>query len=130
MMEGQSAPENNHCRSTGKRSGQLRVQDHVLESKHPQLREKLNFGAIFPHLNQHGLLPPSLDRRKLIDEKITAQERIDAIIAHVPKCGKEDYLPRFIDCLRESEAGTGTAHRELAETLHSAYVKMRDSDSE
>lgn len=129
-MERQSVTENNHCTSTGKRSHQLRVQDHVLESKHLQLREKLDFRAIFPHLNQHGLLPPSLDRRKLIDEKITVPERIDAIIAHLPKCGKEDYLSQFIDCLRESEAGTGTAHRELAESLYSAYMtEMRNSGS-
>ena len=102
-------------------------QDNVLQSKHPQLREKLDFQAIFPHLNQRGLLPPSLDQRKLVDERITVRERIDMLITHMPKCGKEEYLSEFIDCLRESEYGTGTAHSELAETLDTAYVRMRNS---
>lgn len=110
------------------RSRQLCLQDDVLKSKHPQLREKLNFRSIFPHLNSHGLLPHSLDLTRLVDDKTTQQERIDAIITHVPECGKDDYLDKFIECLRDSEADAGDAHSELAETLQTAYTKLTDPD--
>lgn len=107
----------------------MRVQDAVLQSKHLELREKLNFRSIFPYLNSHGLLPDSYDQTKLVDEKATVQQQIDDIITHLPKCGKEDYLKEFIECLRESEEGTGSAHLELAHSLEDAYTaKMEGPD--
>ncbi len=115
----------------------MRVQDAILQSKHLDLREKLHFRSIFPYLNSHGLLPHSYDQTKLVDENATVQQQIDDIITHLPKCGKEDYLREFIECLRESEEGTGSAHLELAKSLEDAYTaKMggpecqRESDHE
>ena len=115
------------------RSRSLCVQDAVLQSKHPDLREKLNFRSIFPYLNSHGLLPASYDQTKLVDEKATVEQQIDDIITHLPKCGKDDYLRKFIECLRKSEEGTGSAHSELAESLEDAYtaqMKELDENSE
>ena len=107
----------------------MRVQDAVLQSKHLDLREKLNFRSIFPYLNSHGLLPESYDQTRLVDEKATVQQQIDDIITHLPKCGKEDYLMEFIKCLRESEEGTGSAHLELAQSLDDAYTtKLKEPE--
>lgn len=114
---------------TKSRSLRMHVQDAVLQSKHLELREKLNFRSIFPYLNSRGLLPDSYDQTKLVDEKATIQQKIDDIITHLPKCGKEDYLNEFIECLRESEEGTGSAHLELAQSLEDAYTaKMEGLD--
>jgi hypothetical protein len=105
------------------------MQDAVLQSKHLDLREKLHFRSIFPYLNSHGLLPDSYDQTKLVDENATIQQQIDDIITHLPKCGKEDYLREFIECLRKSEEGTGSAHLELAKSLEDAYTaKMGGAD--
>ena len=97
------------------------LQDDVLLSKHPQLREKLNFRAIYPYLNQHGLLPAFCDHLKLVDGRATEHERIDAILAFLTKCDKDEYLQDFIDCLKRSKDGTGEGHLELAESLEAAY---------
>ena len=115
--------------ATRSRSLHTRVQDAVLHSKHLDLRQKLNFRSIFPYLNSHGLLPDSYDQTKLVQESATIQQQIDDIITHLPKCGKEDYLGEFIECLRESEEGTGSAHLELAKSLEEAYAtKMKEPD--
>ena len=107
----------------------MHVQDAVLQSKHLDLREKLNFWSIFPYLNSHGLLSESYDQTRLVDEKATVQQQIDDIITHLPKCGKEDYLMEFIKCLRESEEGTGSAHLELAQSLDDAYTtKLKEPE--
>ena len=109
----------------------MRVQDAVLQSKHPDLREKLNFRSVFPYLNSPGLFPDSYDQTKLVDEKTTVQQQIDDIITYLPKCGKEGYLREFIECLRKSEEGTGSAHLELAKSLKDAYTaKMEEHDSQ
>ena len=113
------------------RSRQLHRQDYVLLSQHPELREKLNFRAIYPYLNQRRLLPDSFDQLKLVDGRATEQEQIDDIVVHLTKCDKDDYLKDFIDCLKMSESGTGGGHLELAqslETVYNATVNMNDSD--
>ena len=117
--------------STRSRSLHMRVQDAVLQSKHPDLREKLNFRSIFPYLNFHGLLPDSYDQTKLVVERTTVQQQINDIITYLPKCGKKDYLREFIECLRESEEGIGSAHLEVAKSLEDAYTaKMEEQDSQ
>lgn len=125
------AKQQSQKKSTRSRSLRMRVQDAVLQSKHPDLREKLNFRSIFPYLNSHRLLPDSYDQTKLVDEKTTIQQQIDDIITYLPKCGKKDYLREFIECLRESEEGTGSAHLELAKSLEDAYTdKLEEHDSQ
>lgn len=42
-----------------------RIQKSVLRSKHQELRDKLNFHSIYPHLNAYGLLPTSLNQVSL-----------------------------------------------------------------
>lgn len=123
--------QHSQSKSCSIKSRSLYVQDAVLQSKHLDLREKLNFRSIFPYLNSHRLLPASYDQTKLLDGKATVQQQIDDIITHLPKCGKEDYLREFIECLRESEEGTGSAHLELAKSLEDAYTaKMKEPDSQ
>ena len=44
----------------------------------------------------------------------------------MPDCGKPDYLDEFINCLKDSNYGTGDAHSELAETIEKAYKSEMD----
>lgn len=93
-----------------------------MKAKHEELRHNLDFHCIFPHLNSHGLLPPSLDQVELVDDLGTSQRKIDKVIAYMPKCGKPDFLEQFVDCLKQTaESGTGEAHKELAESIENAY---------
>lgn len=107
----------------------LRRQDIILRSKHQQLREKLNFRAIYPYLNERGLLP-YCDQSTLVDETLTEQEKIDTIFASLMKCNKDNYLMEFIDCLKRSEYGTGEGHLELAQSLEAAYEAEADNDDD
>ena len=98
------------------------IQTVVLRSKHQELREKLNFHSIYPHLNSHGLLPPSLDQMKLVDRSlITLSRQIDMVIAYMPNCGKPNFLDEFIICLKKTIHDAGDAHMELAQSLEVAY---------
>ena len=104
------------------RSRHLRIQDKALWSKHQELREKLNFRAIYPYLNECGLLSAFCSQSKLVDGRVTEQERIDAILSeHLTKCDKDDYLKDFVDCLKKSNDGTGDGHLELAQSLEAAH---------
>lgn len=112
-----------------KRSSHLRRQDNILRSKHLELREKLNFRAIYPYLNQCGLLP-DYDQSNLIDGTLTEQERVDAILDKLTKCNKDNYLLDVIDCLKRSEHGTGEGHLELAQSLEDAYYNETEVDDD
>ena len=107
----------------------LSRQDRVLRSKHQELREKLNFRAIYPYLNQHRLLT-YCDHSKLIDGTLTEQATIDAIVDNLTKCNKDNYLLDFIDCLKRSEHGTGEGHSELAQSLKAAYEAEAEGEED
>ena len=96
-----------------------RIQTAVLRSKHQELREKLNFISIYPHLNAHGLLPPTLDQVELVGQRVWGQ--VDRVIAYMPNCSKLNFLDEFIVCLKKSTEGTGDAHMELVQSLEAAY---------
>jgi hypothetical protein len=103
-----------------RRSRHLRRQDRVLRSKHQDLRDKLNFRAIYSHLNEFRLLP-YCDHSILLDGTLTEQARIDTIIDNLTKCNKDNYLLDFIVCLKRSAEGTGDGHLELVQSLEAAY---------
>ena len=63
---------------------------------------------------------------ELVGELGTSQRKIDKVLAHMPDCGKPDYLDEFINCLKDSNYGTGDAHSELAETIEKAYKSEKD----
>ena len=63
---------------------------------------------------------------ELVDELGTSQRKIDKVLAHMPDCGKPDFLDDFIICLKVSNDGTGDAHSELAETIEKAYKSELD----
>ena len=110
------------------RSRHLCRQDRVLRSKHQELREKLNFTAIYSYLNECRLLP-YCDHSKLLDGTLTEQARIDAIIENLTRCNKDNYLTEFIGCLKRSADGTGDGHSELVQSLEAAYeVEAEDEE--
>lgn len=110
------------------RSHHLCVQDDILRNNHLKLRQKLNFRAIYPYLNECRLLPPFFDQLKFVDGVTTEQERIDAVVVHLTTCKKQDYLQDFISCLKRSKDGTGDGHLELAQSLEAAYAIADESD--
>lgn len=63
---------------------------------------------------------------ELVDELGSSQRKIDKVLAHMPDCGKPDFLDDFIVCLKVSNDGTGDAHSELAETIEKAYKSELD----
>ena len=111
------------------RSRYLRRQDNILRSKHLELREKLNVRAIYPYLNQRGLLL-DCDQSKLNNGMLTEQERVDNILDNLTKCNKDNYLLDVIDCLKMSEYGTGEGHLELAQSLEVAYYSETETDND
>lgn len=115
--------------ATRLRPRHLHRQDRALRSKHQELREKLNFRAIYPLLNEHRLLPYCDHSVLIIDGMLTEQARIDVIVDNLTKCNKENYLLEFIDCLKRSADGTRDGHPELAESLEAAYkAEAEDTD--
>lgn len=124
------ALETNHVAKRSRRPRHLCRQDRVLRSKHQELREKLNFTAIYSYLNECRLLP-YCDHSKLVDGMLTEQARIDAIIENLTRCNKDNYLMEFISCLKRSADGTGDGHSELVQSLQAAYeAEAEDEDSD
>lgn len=118
QIAGELAPI--HVATRSRRPRHLRRQDRVLRSKHQDLREKLNFTAIYSYLNECRLLL-YCDHSKLLDGTLTEQARIDTIIDNLTKCNKDKYLMDFIVCLKRSAEGTGEGHSELVQSLEAAY---------
>ena len=118
-----------HVAKRSRRPRHLRRQDRVLRSKHQELREKLNFTAIYSYLNECRLLP-YCDHSKLLDGMLTEQARIDAIIENLTKCNKDNYLMEFIGCLKRSADGTGDGHSELVQSLEAAYEAEPDNEED
>ena len=122
--------ETTHVAKRSRRPRHLRRQDRVLRSKHQELREKLNFTAVYSYLNECRLLP-YCDHTKLVDGMLTEQARIDAIIENLTRCNKDNYLTEFIGCLKRSADGTGDGHSELVQSLQAAYeAEAEDEDSD
>ena len=79
--------------------------------------------AIFPYLMQESLISDRAGK-KYTDPKCFDYQKIDLLVTAVPMCGHDDYLVKFVWCLRSSAADAGDAHNELADLLESEYKDM------
>ena len=93
------------------------VCDRVLQRLHDDCRCLLNFHSVYSLLNSHHLLSPSLDQSSLTSPITTTEQKIDIVISWLPKCGLEDYLSPFVECLLKSVEQAGEAHKELADLI-------------
>lgn len=55
-------------------------------------------------------------------------KKLDLIVRSVPRCGKDDYLVKFIACLRKSsdEEGGMKSHVELADSMEAEYQSLME----
>ena len=56
-------------------------------------------------------------QKYIISICIPSLHQIDRLLVWLPRCGKPDYIHKFIQCLRESSDDAGDAHSELADVL-------------
>lgn len=54
-------------------------------------------------------------------------DKKDILVNCVPECQHDNYLKRFIRCLRKSVKEAGAAHEELADLLEEEYNKTERS---
>ena len=78
--------------------------------------------AIFPYLVQEELISDRVVER-YSDIKCLDYQKKDLIINSVPKCGFDNYLAKFIKCLRTSSIDDGgmRAHEELAKSMEEEF---------
>ena len=83
--------------------------------------------AIFPYLWQEELISDRV-ADKCSDVKCFDYQKKDLIINSVPKCGCDDYLARFIKCLKSSTANEGgmEAHKELAKSMEDEFTELME----
>ena len=102
-----------------------KVCDRVLHYHHSEFRDYLNFHCIYPHLRSRNLLVDgsSMDWGVFTSPHITGEQKIDYLLAWLPKASLSDYLTPLIECLEETAEEAGDAHKELATMLRTAAVK-------
>jgi len=79
------------------------------------LQRELNVPTLLPYLNKYRLITAD------VYEKLTLQStnatKVEKLVAELPKSG-EDFLERFIKCLRHSaKEEPGTCHEQIADIL-------------
>ena len=97
------------------------LQARILARCHTRIRATLDIDAIFPHLNEQGLLTHN-ETYILRNNLHTVQYRIDCLVQWLPRKGT-DALSRFIVCLRMS-SGDALGHEELANLLDRAVISV------
>ncbi len=86
------------------------------------IKYKLN-AAIFPYLVQESLISERV-QEKCTDPKCFDYQRKDLLVSAIPQCDHDNYLNKFIGCLRNSVEEAGDAHRELADQLEEDFQEM------
>ena len=105
---------------------QKRISDIVWNNHKQRTRKSINV-AISPYLIQEGLMGGDRTNEKYTD-LLENYKKLDLIVRSVPKCGKDDYLVRFIACLRNSseEDGGMGSHVELADSMEAEYRSLME----
>ncbi len=104
---------------------QKQVSDIVWRKNKKLITFKLNT-AIFPYLIQESLISERAEE-KYTDPKCFEYQKIDLLVSAVPLRGHDDYLVKFIKCLRSSADDAGNAHCELADHLERELSEMLTS---
>ena len=60
----------------------------------------------------------------------TTYSKIDKLISTFPECGHNDFVLRFIYCLRESASEAGEVHEQLADILQEALDTASKEEEE
>lgn len=104
-----------------------------MQRHHVELRD-INYKSIVPYLNKYGLIPSSeytpLNNMLSKVDLETNYSKIDNLISILPSCGHDDFVLRFIHCLRESAPEAGEIHEELANTLQKALAAASKEEDE
>ena len=96
----------------------------ILAQVHDDFRKSLHLLEILPSLNRRSLLTPN-EMETLQGITSTNQQKVDKLLVEIlPRKGM-NVLTQLVKCLRESKAGTGSAHVELADKLEGAVTSFR-----
>jgi len=95
--------------------GNRSVSERILRKCQFKLRRELNVPTLLPYLNKYRLITAD------VYEKLTLQStnatKVERLVAELPRSG-EDFLERFIKCLRHSaKEEPGTCHEQIADIL-------------
>lgn len=95
--------------------GNRSVSERILRKCRFKLRRELNVPTLLPYLNKYRLITAD------VYEKLTLQStnatKVERLVAELPRSG-EDFLERFIKCLRHSaKEEPGTCHEQIADIL-------------
>ena len=97
----------------------------TLHSCHDDIVKKLNFGLIYPKLNQDDILPT--DSRQWFMRLLQPESRgtdINNLMVWLPKVGREKFC-QFIEILKETSNEAGDAHEELVAILQERFEEYK-----
>ena len=105
---------------------QKQVSDIVWKNHKQSMQYSLNT-AIFPYLVQEELISDRVVE-KYSDLKCLDYQKKDLLISSIPNSGNDDYLARFIKCLRSSSTDDGgmRAHEELAKSMEEEFNELME----
>ena len=99
------------------------TQGRIMAKHHSAIRRSLQVDAVYPHLNEQGLLSDH-EKEILLNPYHTRQYKTDRILQWIPRKGS-GALDRFIECLRRSSR-EARGHGELADELQRGVDRDRD----
>ena len=92
------------------------------------IRFKISVSAIFKHLVAEEIILLTDDAAERYVNAQSESEQKEILVDCVPKSRHDDYLNRFIRCLKESEKEAGKEHKDLADLLEREYSEAEGSD--
>lgn len=103
--------------STAATANEEEVIARTLHSAHQNIISNVNFGLLYPHLNQNGILPVDSvpDFMRPMPPDNTANQ-VNNLIMWLHRCSLEQFN-HFIVLLRATSGEGGQAHEELAQVL-------------
>ena len=99
------------------------ISDAVWKNNKESIQRYLNIYPVFPLLVQANIVPRDA-QEAYVDITIKPDKR-NLIIDSIPKCEQDDYLVRFIECLKNTYEEAGPAHEELVKLLERDYEAMK-----
>ena len=93
----------------------------ILEHHYPELRQYLQFEAIYPYLVQNKLLTQD-QVHELLYSTPNPLEKVDKVLLFIPR-SRPDFLEIFVACLKLS--ANGTHHEHLANGLERSMADAK-----
>ena len=93
----------------------------IFEHNYPELRQYLQFEAIYPYLIQNKLLTQDQEH-ELLYSMPNPLERVDKVLLFIPR-SRPDFLEIVVTCLKLS--ANGTHHEHLANELERSMADAK-----